>query len=340
MLLKYLSALISLLFSLAMSAQDVSALYEQIIPSVVQIFVDQTIVEPIGNRRVTLGSGLGSGVLIDADEGLVLTAAHVVQTSSNIRVEFPDGAEFLGTTLYSSQQADVALIKLAAVPTGKRAIPLGDSDAMSIGAEVLVIGAPRGLSNSLSVGHISGRRVKNKFSNGVKYVEFFQTDASINQGNSGGPMINMQGEIVGITSFILSQSGGFEGIGFAATSNVCRKLLLEWKEPWTGIEGHMLKDHEAWIFNLPVKAGLLVQKVAPDSPADLLGLKGGFLPSKLGETDVILGGDIILQVNGITFENEDNIERIIEREVHADQVELDILRGGDIIQLKGSLRVE
>lgn len=130
---------------------------------------------------------------------------------------------------------------------------------------MFVIGAPYGISRSLTAGHISARHVA-KGSGGIEWpLELFQTDASINSGNSGGPMFNMSGEVVGIVSYILTKSGGFGGLGFAATSNVVRRLLLAEKSPWTGVEAYLLSDNLARFFNVPQPYGVPVQRVA-DGP--------------------------------------------------------------------------
>jgi serine protease Do len=321
-----------------LQAQNIADIYAKVVPSVVKIYVEEAIVDPRDGKTVAAGQGLGSGALID-ESGLILTASHVVQTTQKILVEFPDGDRYPGEVLYSSPAADVALLKLAIEPTGKKAIPLGNSDSTKIGDQIIMIGSPRGLSYSLSVGHISGRQVKRKFSNGSPYIEFFQTDASINPGNSGGPMLNMNGEIVGVASFILTESGGFEGLGFAATSNVCKDVLLDVRTPWTGIEGKMLQGELAKIFHLPMP-GLLVQKVAPLSPGDLIGLRGGSVQGQIGGESMILGGDVILRINGVDFSTEENINRIIEREIESDEVILDILRGGEEVRLTGTFKKE
>ncbi len=324
----------TLSFSWGLNGQDIAKLYQEIVPSVVKIYVDEAIVDPAEGKKVSLGEGLGSGVLIDT-AGLILTASHVVQTTDRILVEFPDGLKIPGSVLYSSPAADVALVKLGFQPTGKKAIPLGDSDKAQIGERIIMIGSPRGLSYSLSVGYISGRELRQRFSNGSPYVEFFQTDASINPGNSGGPMINMQGEIIGIASFILSESGGFEGLGFAATSNVCKDVLLDGRSPWTGLEGKLLTGILAQAFNLPTEAGMMIQKVAPLSPADIIGLKGGNIAAVIANEQLLIGGDIILRINGVDFSKPENILRIIEKEIVGKEVILDVLRGGEVIRLSG-----
>jgi S1-C subfamily serine protease len=148
---------------------------------------------------------------------------------------------------------------------------------VQIGEQVFVVGAPLGITHTLTVGHLSARHKPNATFSGMLTAEFFQTDAAINRGNSGGPMFDLKGEVIGIVSSILSQSGGSDGLGFAATSNIARRLLLDEPSVWSGLDGYLLIGEAARAFNLPVgfEAGLLVQRVALGSPADQLGVRGG-----------------------------------------------------------------
>src|SRR2546428_13848763 len=197
--------------------------------------------------------GLGSGVLISPD-GKILTAAPVVQTADAIEVEFLTGEPLRAPVLSSEPSADVALLQLEKAPRGPFVAKIGDSDSVEIGAPVFVVGAPLGASHTLTVGYISARRKPNATLSGMSRAEFFQTDAAINQGNSGGPLFNMQGEVIGIVSYILSHSGGSEGLGFAVTSKVARQLL-EQKSFWSGVSGYMLSGDLAQGFNVPPPGG-------------------------------------------------------------------------------------
>ncbi len=172
---------------------------------------------------------------------------------------------------------------------------------------------------------------------GFIQAEFFQTDAAINHGNSGGPMFNSKGEVVGIVSSILSESGGFEGIGFAATSNVTKKLVVDDNSLYTGLDGYILDGAMAHLLNVPQKGGLLVQRVVPLSPADFAGLKGGMVSMNINEEEVILGGDIILSVNKIKLDSMDVFEEVIMAVQNSKNekipLELEVLRGGKIEKL-------
>ena len=193
-------------------AQSLSELYKKVNPSVVVIFTSGKEVLGGGDRRNTAtAEGLGSGVYIDSENLYIMTAAHVIQGADKIRVQFPSGEDIPAKAISSNVTADVALVKLDWKPlkSDVKALKLGNSDEVQIGDDVFVIGAPMGLEHSLSRGIISGRQSMNRLTGGGKSLDFFQTDASINTGNSGGPMFNMKGEVIGLASFILTQSGGF-----------------------------------------------------------------------------------------------------------------------------------
>jgi S1-C subfamily serine protease len=192
----------------------------------------------------------------------------------------------------------VSLLKIEEVPDGAVVAVLADSDRTRVGEQVFVVGAPYGLARTLTVGHLSGRLKPGQVSARFELAEFLQTDAAINQGNSGGPLFNGAGEVIGIVSHLISKSGGFEGLGFVVASNTARRLLLEQPVPWSGIDAILLEGDMLRIFNLPAP-GLLIQRVAEDSPAEKIGLRGGFTRAVFGDRTLILGGDVILEVQGV-----------------------------------------
>jgi serine protease Do len=292
------------------NSQSLSTLFNQVKSSVVVIHVLSKESTGTGDpyQQTSVGA-LGSGVLV-SDDGYVLTAAHVVNEAAEIMVEFFDGQEIPARVERLSNQADVALIKLRQPPANPNVAVIGESDSVQVGDPVFVIGAPMGLSYSLSSGIISARHNMHKMTNNLVEAEFFQTDASINTGNSGGPVFNMNGEVIAIASAILSRSGGFEGIGFAATTEIARTLLVKKQSYWWGFTPVYLSEELAWIFNLPQEAGILVQSVTDKSPAYFAGLKGGFLRMQIGEEEILAGGDVILSVENIPVTSEENIAKI------------------------------
>jgi serine protease Do len=333
--------------SVAIAAQaraadpTLSELFLQVDPAVVEIATIQQVVADQGPaRRVSSGS-LGSGFLISSD-GQIMTAAHVVQLADKLSVRFVTGDVVTARVVASDPSADVALIKVESVPAGIKPATLGDSDATKIGDEVFVIGAPFGISHSLTVGYVSGRRTPDKLFGGFETVELLQTDAAINEGNSGGPMFNMRGEAIGIVSHILSSSGGFQGIGFVVTSNLAKHLLLDDPTPWTGLHGVLLEGPLARALNIPQKAGTLVEGVAAGSPASAIGLRPGNLKAQIAGQTLTIGGDIILAVNGILVGSPD-FSRKISDTVRAltgdDRLVLRVLRDGDVIELSKPVSV-
>jgi serine protease Do len=317
-------------------AQSLADLFENNKNSVVTIFVSENLSAGTGDPRTfTSSEGLGSGVLVRED--LVLTAAHVVGNAERIMVQFYDGESMEAKTVRISRVADVALVQLSRKPAKPQVAVLGNSDDVRIGDEVFVVGAPLGLPYSLSRGVISGKHEEQNLSNDGKSMEFFQTDAAINTGNSGGPMFNYNGEVIGIVSSILTRSGGFEGIGFAATSNVSKAILTERGSLFFGIEAMLIPYELARILNVPQESGWLVQHVVRDSPAGRTGIKGGYLKVLIDDDEILLGGDIILQVDDTVITGEESIIKLWEY-LNAVQStvthKIKILRAGEIIELR------
>ncbi len=315
--------------------QSLSELYKKVSPSVVVIETDEKVEDSDGHVSY-LGSQ-GSGVLI-SEQGDILTAAHVVNNAENIRVTFHNGETFPAKIARLATVADVALIKLVYYHGSYPVAKLGDSDLVDVGDDIFVIGAPYGLEYSLSRGIISGISLEQSRMAGFTFAEFFQTDAAINQGNSGGPMFNMDGEVIGLVSHILTESGGFDGIGFAATSNITRQLVIDSDRRWTGINGVLVDKELARLLNVPQPGGILIQSVVALSPAFMADLKGGNVPLNLKGQTLTIGGDIILEVNEISIISEDSVVELIRSIFFMEDDErkvfnLKILRAGKILEV-------
>ncbi|MGH7326475.1 MAG: S1C family serine protease [Candidatus Rokuibacteriota bacterium] len=253
-------------------AQNVGEVFRKVSPSVVVIRAKGREVAGAGPTGFT---ETGAGVLISAD-GQVMTAAHVVHAMDEVTVELLGGEKVSAKVVASEPAADLSLLKLDRLPSGAQFARLADSDKVKVGDQVIVVGAPYGLSHSLSVGVISARWAPNTVYRAMPLAEFFQTDAVINTGNSGGPMFNMVGEVIGIVSHNISRSGGSEGLGFVVTGNTAKQLLLEKRSFWSGLEGQMLTERLGDILNLPPGTlGYIVRVVAKGSPGEALGLRGG-----------------------------------------------------------------
>ncbi len=313
-------------------AQSVSELYKKCSPSVVVIETQEKVKDDYG--QVSYDQGIGSGVLID-EEGNILTAAHVVDKAGTISVKFINGEVVPADLVRSAQVSDVALIKLRWMPEEYSVARIANSDLVEIGDEVAVIGTPYGLEYSLSRGIISAKYSEKTKTSGFTFAEFFQTDAAINQGNSGGPMFNMDGEVIAIVSYIITESGGFQGLGFAATSNVCKKMVINNDRRSIGVNGYWLNEKQCAVLNVPQKRALMITNVLDLSPADIGGLKGSKTTINLFGEDLAIGGDIILGVNGITIDSEESFVELllsIQHSGNKDQIKLKILREGVIME--------
>jgi len=288
--------------------------------------------------QFTSVQGVGSGVLFN-ERGDILTAAHVVQTADELIVEFPNGETGLGQVVSSVPGADLALVRfIGPLPDGVKPAPLGDSDHVRVGQRIMVVGAPLGISHTLTVGHISARRADRGLMSSMSETELFQTDAAINQGNSGGPMFNLQGEIVGIVSHIVSKTGGHQGLGFAVTSNVARELLIDSKPFWSGADGLLVEGRLSEILNTPGgRSGFLVQRIAKNSLSEQLGLQAGDLLVQVAGQDLLLGGDVILEIQDISVSREslDGIREKLANLTSEDELKLLVLRGGKLLRITG-----
>lgn len=338
-MMKKISYLLFLFAISTVSGQNLANLYKQVNSSVVVIDIISVAPEKSGNQvELVAQASQGSGVLI-SDDGLIWTAAHVVQSAEEVQVEFIDGDIYQADVLSSNEEADVALIQINGgfEIKNKKVAPIGDSDKVNVGEDVFVLGAPHGFKQSLSRGILSGRYSPENLMNNFIKIEFLQTDASINPGNSGGPMFNMKGEVIGIASRIFTNSGGFEGIGFAMSSNVANKLLMEETTLWGGMQSMVVNGSLAAALNVPQEAGILVMTLSSKGAASQLGLQGGYLPATIEGVDILLGGDIILEMAGIKVTDLNSIFEIRQKIANTDigtDISMSILRNGKIGQGK------
>ena len=318
-------------------AQNLDDLFRKVNPSVVVVKAKGRDVGAGGIIRFT---ETGSGVLISAG-GRVMTASHVVNGMDEITVEGVAGEVVRAQIVSSDAAADVAMLQLERVTAAMRVATIGDSDTVRVGQQVVVVGAPYGLSHSMSAGWISARWPPNTIFRDMPLAEFFQTTATINTGNSGGPMFNMAGEVIAIVSQNISKSGGSEGLGFVVSVNSARKLLIERKRFWSAFQGLLLTGDLAAMFNVPAPAGFLVKTVAQGSTAWNMGVQGGDRLVTIGGKEIAVGGDIILSVDGIPVVSEENIEKIRNRLASVPAgtpFKMSVLRAGKVIELAGKTK--
>ncbi len=322
---------------------SLAVLFLKVDPAVVEIAtIQETIPDSGPDKRIREG-GRGSGFLISAD-GIIMTAAHVVQMAEEVAVKWANGEVSKATIVSSNPNADVAIIRAETVPDSLEPLTLADSDLVRVGDQIFIIGAPLNYDHSLTVGHISARRTPKDLFGGIEPVELLQTDAAINEGNSGGPMFNMDGEVIGVVSHILSKTGGSQGLGFVVTSNMARKEMLETKPFWSGINGFQLTEGWARIFNLPTAAGVLIEGVAAGSASEKIGLQPGSYRAEIEGQKITVGGDVILAIQGIPVGAENfgiKVEQAINQLEDEELMELKVLRNGQVISLSkpiGELR--
>jgi len=333
---KLLAAVLSLGLLAAASpaqAQSLSSLFKRVKQSVVVVKVTDEH-RMCSSEPPSEYDGLGSGVVIDSG-GRILTAAHVVQDAKGIVVEFSDGDEIGARVAASSPGADVALLELIRPPKNPTVAVLADSDRVEVGDRIFVVGAPLGISYTLTAGYVSGIREDDSTMHGLETARYLQTDAAINPGNSGGPMFDESGEVVGIVSYIISASGGHEGLGFALAANTARMLLLRDRSLLIGLEGLLLDAHLAGGLNVPQPMGLLVQRVSPSSPAAALGLRPGTMEAEIDGEQMLLGGDVILALDGtpLSLENLPKLRARLRSLLPGQLVEVSVLRAGRLVTL-------
>lgn len=321
--------------SVTVQAKDFSQLFEQLYPSVVVLKTFSSVPAKKAGKGMVSNKSLGSGVVI-SETGDILTAAHVVHTVDAIHIEFADGEKVLGDVVASDPEADLALIRTRQVPDNLVVATLGDSNQAKIGQQVLVIGAPLGLEYTLSVGYISSRRQPSDLKHVFKRGEFFQVDAAINQGNSGGPLFNSRGELIGIISHIKSLSGGSDGLGFAVTSQAAKDFMQNRGNFWSGLEVIEMTPTLANIMHVPYEYGALVQNISRNSPAARAGIIGGDVRVKINDIELLLGGDVILAVESIPLKDDQSAEQIIDklnRKKAGEPVKVEVYRRGEVINI-------
>jgi S1-C subfamily serine protease len=292
---------------------------------------------PFGEQESEGGTATGSGFVIDS-EGHILTNNHVIEGANKIEVKLgASNTTYTATVVGADPATDLALLKVEAPAAELHPLTLGDSSKMEVGDPVVAIGNPFGLDRTVTSGIVSALQRQIQAPNGFSISNVIQTDAAINPGNSGGPLINAEGEVIGINSQIEtggSGSSGNVGIGFAIPINTARAEIhqLETKgeveHAYLGIEGGTITPDLARALNLPVTDGVIVQSVVKGGPADKAGVEGGNTSATIGGTEVSLGGDIITELNGKKVAGMDEVVEIINGAKPGETVELTILRGG------------
>ena len=283
--------------------------------------------------------GQGSGFIIDK-EGHILTNYHVIAEARQVEVTLHNRRKYKAQVIGTDRSHDLAVIKISAPDLTPAT--LGDSKSLVVGQKVYAIGNPFGLAGTLTQGIVSSIRSVSE-PDGTKIDEAIQTDAAINPGNSGGPLLNYHGEVIGINSIIASSVGQSAGIGFAIPINTAKAVLNDLvtigrvRRPALGIRSLPIGPELAQEIGLPADYGVLIVQVVPGGAADRAGLKGGSERAYLGNTPIMLGGDLIVAIDGQPIEDQRDLSDLMNQHRAGDNVTVTIYRGKKKMDVKVTL---
>jgi S1-C subfamily serine protease len=332
----------SLISGDCMTAADI---FEEVRPSVVEIDVSGTQGGPFGNQEF---SGTGSGIVLD-EEGHILTNNHVAGDANNISVKFDDGSTVAATLVGTDTANDLAVIIVDPADHDLSPATLGDSDDLRVGDPVLAIGNPFSLEGTLTAGIVSALDRAYSEGNGTRPIRgMIQTDAPINPGNSGGPLINCQGEVVGVNTLLENPTGDSVNVGvaFAVAINTAKAELNQLKASETvqhaylGVSGVAVTSTLNDDLNLTVDTGVYILYVADGGPADTAGLKGAFASENAANSAQapIAGGDVIVSADGNDMSSIEELASYLDlNHKPGDTVELGVVRDGESITLTATL---
>ena len=286
--------------------------------------------------------GTGSGSILDA-RGHILTNHHVVANAQKLEVTLADESKWPAKLIGSDPDNDLAVIKIEAPREKLKVISMGDSKNLRIGQKVLAIGNPFGLQRTLTTGVISslGRTIRSDA--GTLIEDIIQTDAAINPGNSGGPLLNSEGEIIGINTAIISQSGGSVGIGFAIPVNTAKRLIPDLiakgyvTYPYIGATIQSLIPEVADYLKFKVQRGAMIAEVVDGGPADKAGLKGGNKRVQVGNIIIVVGGDVVVKADQLDIKTNDELIRYIKEKKPGESINLQVFRKNKLEEVRVTL---
>ncbi|MDI1495419.1 MAG: trypsin [Cenarchaeum symbiont of Oopsacas minuta] len=294
----------------------------------------------IENKQSSDMFGIGSGFVYDS-QGHIITNEHVVDDSNKLVVTFLDGRSYMAEIVGTDEYTDIAVLHVNTIDDILTPLQLGDSSQLKVGQAIAAIGNPFGLSGSMTAGIVSQRgRLLPAGDTPFQIPDVIQTDAVVNPGNSGGPLLNMYGHVIGMNTAIQSNTGVFAGVGFAVPSQTIAKIVPylirdgEYRHPWIGVSGIDINLDLAEIIGLDDTRGFLVITVSKDSPAEKSGLRGHDMIKTVDGRDYSLGGDIILTIDGMNVRSIDDILVYLQRSKSVDDsIVLGILRDGQKTEL-------
>ncbi|HEY6069477.1 MAG TPA: trypsin-like peptidase domain-containing protein [Gaiellaceae bacterium] len=319
--------------------KSINAIYRASAPGVVHIDtaskVQQAADPFFGNSfgGTQTQRALGSGFVIDK-AGHIVTNYHVVRGATSIEVSFSNNERFKATVVGVDPSTDIAVLKVDVKSRALRSLPLGNSDDVRVGDQVIAIGNPFGLDRSVTAGIVSAVQRRIEAPNQLSIAHVIQTDASLNHGNSGGPLLNAQGQVIGVNAQIETggQSQGNVGIGFAIPINTVRDVVAELikngkvEHAFLGIEGKTLEPSIARLFHLPATSGVLVAVVRPGSGAAKAGLKAATNQVTVEGESWPAGGDLIVKADGRPVGSIERLIDIISAKKPGDHVSLEVIR--------------
>lgn len=324
-----------------------SQIYKRDAPGVV--FIRSMIVQRssspfnlFGQQQKQQGQATGSGIVIDK-MGTILTNAHVIDGAVKVTVQFGDKNLVEAKVIGKDASDDLALLKVPTDGLTLNPVPLGDSGAAQVGDPTIAIGNPFGLDRTLTTGVVSALQRAITAPNGFTINNVIQTDAPINPGNSGGPLLNAEGQVIGVNSQIETGGGqGSVGIGFAVPINTAKRVIPELEktgrvqEAYLGLTSLTI-DGSLASLHLPVTSGALVQNVQAGSAASQAGIHGGSSQTDVGGSQVAVGGDIIVKINGQAIANSQDLAGAVSMHKPGDHVKLTVQRGRKQVDLTVTL---
>lgn len=326
---------------------SVQEIYERSAPGVVQITAVSEVeafdpFDPFGPQS-RQQRALGSGFVIDKS-GHIVTNYHVVEGAEEVDVSFSGGESVRAQVVGVDPSTDLAVLKVDTESRALTPLPLGDSDTVAVGDPVVAIGNPFGLERTVTAGIVSAIQRQITAPDGFTIDNVIQTDAQINRGNSGGPLLDARGEVIGVNSQIeTGGAGGNVGIGFAVPINTVREVATQLIETgrvehaFLGVEVQTITPEIADTFRLPVDEGVLVAAVRPDSPADQAGLRGGDTTATVNGQTWILGGDVITSVDGRAVTDAEELRRIVLAKRPGDTIALEVARDTETLTISVEL---
>lgn len=312
--------------------QLITNVYERVSPAVVHI--TSRVIEYSFFWGPIPQEGTGSGFIIDR-EGHIVTNNHVVAGAEEVEVTLANGSVLPAKVVGTDPYFDLAVLKVDAPAEQLTPVELGSSANLRVGQRAIAIGNPFGLDRTLTVGVISalGRVIEREGK--MPLGEAIQTDAAINPGNSGGPLLNSQGQVIGVNTAIRSPTGGSVGIGFAVPVDAVKRVVPEliekgyYAHPWLGFEAYSIVPALARRLDLPVDKGLLIARIYRGGPADKAGLRGADREVRIGNYIFLAGGDIVTEVNGIPVSSMQDLTIYLEAKTRVgDRLTLTIWRDG------------